>query len=179
MDLINGVSFEEYVASSAHLARGKTEEDVAEVLLLGVDEFLSTIQKWNDAFGELAHLNPSILTEFGEIFANPYVGRFSNTSSVCPKEQLLKKIPNAEAYADLFFQVTTAELVGVSIHEVLKANQLSLADWATLGLIYKADLGLSELDSSASNYIHESELLHERLMTLKNKWAAYYGYNLE
>lgn len=179
MNLINGVSFEEYVAASAHLARGKTEEDIAKVLTLDLDEFLNTIQEWNNAFGELALSNPNIMDEFGETFANPYVGRFSIESSTCPKERLLEIIPNPEAYANLFFQVTTAELVGVSIHEVLEVNQLSLGDWATLGLIYKADLGLSELNPSASNYINESELLHERLMAMKNKWATYYGYKFE
>ncbi len=81
MEKINGISFEDWAAASAHIAHGTPFEEVLKILGIEEPVWEDTNKKWGEKMADLGAKDMSIMVKYGEIFQNPKVGKFANTDS--------------------------------------------------------------------------------------------------
>ncbi|WP_128330104.1 hypothetical protein [Apibacter sp. HY039] len=175
METINGVSFEEYAAASAHLGQGMSEEQVIEILGLDKSVWEETLSQWNVRLGELMAENMEYTTRFGEIFANPKVGRFAETSTPSvDMESLLQIAPDYETYQDILWHQSVASQHGIDPVSVLESYGLDVGRWGSLNMHYMKD-GINSLDHSAPDFNERNEYYIALMDSLKAKWEKYYN----
>ncbi len=76
-----GIDFENWTAACAHLASGMSEEDVLNVLGVNMTQWQSLNKTWTDRLAELMNEDMEAATTYGNIFANPKVGKFSKVKT--------------------------------------------------------------------------------------------------
>ncbi len=81
MEKINGISFEDWAAASAHIAHGTPFEEVLKILGIEESVWEDTNKKWSEKMADLGAKDMSIMVKYGEIFQNPNVGKFANANS--------------------------------------------------------------------------------------------------
>ncbi len=107
----------------------------------------------------------SISDSYSKIFSNPKVGKFANINVVTSQEELLKKVPDYDAYQRIWTQLTKADLTK---EDVLADNNLNLQEWGALNIYYNEWVrkSLSEKgDPRAASYIYQ----------INNKWEEYWS----
>ncbi|MFV0475975.1 MAG: DUF6620 family protein [Pikeienuella sp.] len=121
---VNGVSFEEWTAGNARLADNRPLEEVLSIL--EIDE-----AQWNEA-GEtfmkvLSEGDPAFITRYGEIFADPAVGRFADRDD---NPKATGKLAAYEDYARVQAHLTVAAEAGVDPQQVLAEHDLSVYEFS-------------------------------------------------
>ncbi|MEM6629394.1 MAG: hypothetical protein AAF694_06955 [Bacteroidota bacterium] len=135
MDSINGIDFENWAAAAAHLAQGMTEDEICQILGIELPVWQDTNGQWAAKLGDLMAEDMSIATTYGNIFANPKVGKFGHAGSGTPTLQdLLQKVPDFEAYQKIFWQQSIAATHGIDAITVLEENGLNLQTWGQLNM---------------------------------------------
>lgn len=153
-DMINGVSFEEYVCASAHLTSGMQEDQVCNVLEMEKPELDKTLKKWNEKLSHFLSADPMNSQLFAEIFAKPYFGRFSKIKSEDSLlEQALKLVPVVEDYERIRTHITVANKYGFDSADILKLYKLNVGLWGVVNVHY----GAKYIDSIGDDYLAELE----------------------
>lgn len=175
MELINGVSFEEYVALSAHLAQGVSEDEVMSILEIDKPTLDNTMALWGDKLAVLMGEDMEYATKFGEIFANPKVGRFaSGSSSASSGEDLLQLVPTFEHYLDIFFHHAAATQLGIDPLDVFDIYHLNVGQWATIAMHYDKD-SIAKLDKDMPDYVEQFNKKKDLMEFYQEKWECYYA----
>lgn len=174
METINGVSFEEYAAASANIAQGMAEETVLEILGLEKPVFDETFEKWGVRLGELMTEDMKYAQIFGDIFANPKVGRFAEASTpVVEIEDLLKIVPNLDEYLDIFHQISVGNKYGVDPQTIIQSRGLDVGKWAQVGMHYGKEIN-ENLNDNNPNYVDFFQYFTNLEKEKEQKWEDYY-----
>lgn len=177
METINGVSFEEYAAACANMAQGISEDKVLEILGLEKPVWDDTLNQWNDKLGKMMSEDMEVAVKYGEIFANPKVGRFSNAElNVTDINDLLQLVPDYETYQKIFWQQAIASKYGIDPVSVLASNAIDLGQWGSLNMHYM-NSGLNSLDNEAPDYMEKYEYFMSLMKYWENYWEDFYKDN--
>ncbi len=170
---INGISFEDWAAGAAHLTHGMPEQEIADILGVELAVWHQTMELWSNKLGDLMAEDMSIATTYGEIFANPKVGKFADhNSSVTDLDTLLLTVPNYDTYQKIFWQQSVATEYGTEAQTVLEQNGLSLQSWAQLNMHYlKWHKAYLEYDKSNPD---KTLIRQKELVAIEQKWRAYW-----
>jgi len=123
---VNGITFEEWAAGNARLADNQPLDGVLETL--EVDE-----AQWNEANAAFTKAmqdgDPRSYTfqRYGEVFADPSVGRFEGKGG---QPRIEGKLATFEDYARVQAHLTAATEAGVDPQEVLKEHDLSVYEFS-------------------------------------------------
>lgn len=123
---VNGVTFEEWAAANARLANQQPLPDILKVL--NVDE--ATWTKTNAAFLKALQTgDPASYTfqRYGEVFANPAVGRFKGRND---QPQIKGKLATFEEYARVQADLTAGSEAGIDPQVILKAHDLTVYEFS-------------------------------------------------
>lgn len=112
METINGVTFEEWAAASANIANGMSGEEVCRILEIEIPVWEQTNKQWGE---KMTSLPMEQMMKYSEIFANPKVGRFATEGSTSSAEEVLKKVPNLDAYMKIQKHIQYAYEVGMDV----------------------------------------------------------------
>lgn len=174
METINGVSFEEYVALSSHIAQGVSENEVMQILGLDKATLDDTLAQWNDKLATLMEEDIQCAIKFGEIFANPKVGRFAeNIEGAMTDEDVLRLVPSFQHYLDIFFHAATASRYGINPTQVYEIYSLNVGQWAVVAQYYDKD-GLHNLDQNAPDYVERFNEIKYLMDEFQEKWEVCY-----
>jgi len=102
---INNVSFENWAAATAHITRGMSEEEAAKVLGVSLKDWEDASEKWSGKLAELMSEDINIANEYGNIFNNPNVGKFANSTKDVSIESVLKKVPTLDKHYEIFYHI--------------------------------------------------------------------------
>lgn len=179
MERINGVSFEEYVALSSHIAQGVSEDTVMQILGLDKVALDDTLTQWNDKLATLMEEDMQCAVKFGEIFANPKVGRFAeNTGGTITEEEILRLVPSFQHYLDIFFHAATATRYGINPTQVYEIYSLNVGQWAVVAQYYDKD-GLHNLDKEDPEYVEKFNEIKYLMDEFQEKWEVCYEKKME
>ncbi|MBV7483430.1 hypothetical protein [Bordetella sp. BOR01] len=123
---VNGITFEEWTAGNARLANKQPLDGVLDTLQ--VNE-----AKWNEAnaafMKALQEGDPRSYTfrRYGEVFANPAVGRFAGKND---SPQVRGKLATFEDYARVQAHLTVATEAGKDPQEVLEEHDLNVYEFS-------------------------------------------------
>lgn len=172
MGEINGVSFENWAAAAAHLAQGMNEEQVCDILGIEIPVWQDTNEQWMGKLGDLMAEDMSVATTYGDIFANPKVGKFAGESDATPSlEQVLQKAPDYDAYRKIFWQQSIAAEHGIDAVTVIEQYGLTLQNWGQLNMHYIK--WHNEFSEQGKGTPLEKER-YDYLMEVDNKWQSYW-----
>jgi len=168
---INGVSFEEYAAACGNLMQGMSEAEVLKILGLEKPVWDDTVKKWNVQLGELAVKDMAYMTRYGEIFANPKVGRFANAASPAADiTELLKIVPDLNAYLKIQIHQSVANTYGFDPVTILAEYGIDLGKWGALNMHYGKE------QNKLFENPHSSDF-NERLASysgMREHWTQYF-----
>jgi len=137
METINGIDFENWAAACGHITQGMSETEVCGILGVELPVWQETTEKWAAKLGDLMAEDMNIATQYGDIFANPNVGKFAGAASSTPSiEELLQKVPDNDAYQKIFYQQSIAAQHGIDAVTVIEENGLNLQTWGQLNMHY-------------------------------------------
>jgi hypothetical protein len=182
MDTINGIDFENWGAACAHIAQGMSETEVCEILGIELPVWQDTTEKWAAKLGDLMTEDMNIATQYGDIFANPKVGKFAGADSNIPSiDDLLQKVPDYDAYQKIFYEQSIAAQHGIDAVTVLEKNGLNLQTWGQLNMHYMKwrneymDSSLQETNSEEYNkrYAEMNAIINK----WENHWTEHYKEN--
>lgn len=177
MESINGVTFEDYAAACANLAHGMPEEKILDILGMEAPVWAETMDKWNARLSELFTEDMKYASLYGEIFANPKVGKFVNVEEGgVDLSALLTIVPNYEGYQKIYWQQTVASQYGIDPVTVLEENGLDIAEWGTLNMHYM-NFGLNSLDHTDPDYNGKFEYYRRLMDHWQAYWEQYYKEN--
>lgn len=177
MEKINGVNFEEYAAACGNMAQGMSEEQIIEILGLEKPIWDDTLNQWNNKLGELMSEDMNIAVKYGEIFANPKVGRFANANSPAAEiDDLLILVPDYESYQKIFSQQTVASKYGIDPISVLESNGLDIGKWGALNMYYM-NKGLVSVSADDPDYNSKYHYFTSLMQHWENYWEEYYKEN--
>lgn len=123
---VNGITFEEWAAANARLANNQPLDGVLETL--EVDE-----AKWNQANAAFTKAMQEgdprsyTFTRYGEVFANPAVGRFEGKDD---QPRIQGKLATFDDYARVQAHLTVAVEAGKDPQEVLKEHDLTVYEFS-------------------------------------------------
>jgi hypothetical protein len=123
---VNGVTFDEWAAGSARLANQQPLADVLKVLNIDEAHWNQTNQAFIDA---LKHGDPGsyMYIHYGEVFANPAVGRFKGRND---QPEIQGKLATFDDYARVQADLTVASEFGKDPQEVLKRHNLTVYEFS-------------------------------------------------
>lgn len=179
MESINGISFEDWAAACAHLANGTSQEEVLETLGIELPVWQQTNELWMGKLGDLMAEDMNIATTYGEIFANPKVGKFANAKMDNQQQertlqQLLDFVPDLDSYKKIFWQQSIASDYGIDSVTVIQDNGLNLQEWGQINMYFinwfNDYLNSTLLNSNPDEYKARFELSTE----IDNKWENYW-----
>jgi hypothetical protein len=123
---VNGITFEEWAAGNARLANNQPMADMLKVL--GVDE-----KTWNathEAFlEELRKGDPAgyMYQRYGEIFADPAVGRFKTAADT---PDIRGKLATFEDYARVQAHLSVGSRAGDDPEKILREHDLTVYEFS-------------------------------------------------
>lgn len=123
---VNRITFEEWAAGNARLSNDQAMADMLKVL--GVDE--KTWNATNDAFlEELRKGDPAgyMYQRYGEIFANPAVGRFKTATDT---PAIKGKLATFEDYARVQAHLSVGSRAGDDPDKILKEHDLTVYEFS-------------------------------------------------
>jgi len=175
MDTINGIDFENWAAACGNLAQGMPEEEICNILGIELPVWQETTEKWAAKLGDLMAEDMNVATTYGEIFANPKVGKFASVASNVPTlDDVLKIAPDFESYQKIFWQQSKASEVGIDAVSVLEENGLTLQTWGQLNMHYmnwRNDYMASDLhDTNPVEY----KKRYDFIRTVDEKWQSHW-----
>lgn len=177
MEKINGVSFEEYAAACGNMAQGMSEEQVLEVLGMEKPVWDDTLNQWNNKLGELMGQDMNLMVTYGEIFANPKVGRFATANSAAADiSELLALVPDYEVYQKIQSQQTVASKYGIDAVSVLESNGLDIGKWGALNMHY-LNKGMNSVNPDDPDYSSKYNYFMSLMEYWENYWEEYYKEN--
>ncbi len=165
MDTINGVSFEEFAAASANLAHGMPEQQVLAILGLEAPVWAQTLEQWTQRLQQMMLEDIQAAARYGEIFANPRVGRFADVAGgfdPASSDDWEAAVPDIETYARIFCHQSVATEHGVDAQAVLAEYGLTLASWAAASMHYQNEV----LDAAEETY--------QGYIDAMDEWDAHY-----
>lgn len=170
MESINGITFEDWAAACGNLAQGMSEEQILQTLGMEKPVWDDTNTKWADKLGDLMAENMNIATRYGEIFANPKVGKFAyvETQAVAI-EELLKIVPDHNTYQKIFWHQSIASQHGVDPGAIIESYGLDIGKWGSLNMHYMND-GINSLDRHDPDF---NEKFNE-VRGIMDKWRTYW-----
>ncbi len=177
METINGVTFEDYAAACGNLAQGMDEAQLLQILEIEKPVWDETMEAWNQRLGELMTADMEYATKYGEIFANPRVGRFANGDSPASNSaDLLHLAPNYEAYQKIFWHQSVASNYGIDPVTVIESYGINIGQWGALNMHYmnyQNDL----LDINRPDYNEKFQYFHQLQESLRLHFEEYYKDN--
>ncbi|MDH6308656.1 triacylglycerol lipase [Dysgonomonas sp. PFB1-18] len=177
METINGVNFEDYAAACANLAQGMSEERVMEILELEKPVWDDTMNRWNERLGQLMTEDMDVATKYGEIFANPKVGRFKDVvSNTVGIQELLPIVPDYETYQKIFWQQSTAAQYGVDPVSVLESYGIDIGKWGVLNMHYMGQ-GINSIADDDPHYNDKYNYFLSVMNYWENYWEEHYKEN--
>ena len=176
MDTINGIDFENWAAACAHLAQGTSEDDVCKTLGIEMPVWQDTNEKWAAKLGDMMAQDMNVATQYGDIFANPKIGKFANSESNIPTiDELLQQVPDTDAYKKIFWQQSIAAQHGIDPVSVLEDNGLNLQTWGQLNMHYikhnNAYMNSELSDTNPDEYNRR----YQETMAIDNKWQNHWN----
>lgn len=164
---VEGIDFQNWAAGAAHIAGGVSPEDVAKTLGVSVSTWQKANLQWSKKLGQLMEKDLSVGQEYTDIFSNPKVGKFANSTAVSSEAELLRKVPSYDDFVKVMVQLTESGLPG---EEVLKENGLTMQEWASLGNYYT-----KWRNNYLSGHGEENNKRIEELKTMYNRWTIYWS----
>lgn len=177
MELINGVSFEEYAAACGNLTQGMPETEICRILGIEKPVWDDTMEKWNARLGDIIAADMNMATRYGELFANPKAGRFAAaTTPAIDIDSLLKIVPDYDTYQKIFWHQSVASKNGIDPVSVLDEYGLDLGKWGALNMHY---MGLQNrlLDHNSPDYQQQYSYVTETMKKYEQHFEAYYKDN--
>lgn len=167
MKLINGISFQNWVAACAHFNEGLTEKEVVTILEIELPVWHDTHEKWQRFYDNQVQHNWSMYHQFTAIYQNPKVGKFANTNAVNKG----KKIDfNVSLYHKILWHQCIAAEVGIDTESVLKTYNLNLREWVALTTQFsKIALQLSKHSQSEKH-----TKFYKAVDIANQKWQQYW-----
>lgn len=139
METINGISFEDWAAACGNLSQGMPEQKIIEILGIEKPVWDDTMDKWSKKLGELMAADMNLAKRYGDIFGNPKIGKFADGKSVAADiNDLLKIVPDYDAYQKIFWHQSKASEHGVDPITVIEEYGLDIGKWSQLGMHYSA-----------------------------------------
>lgn len=135
MDAISGIDFENWAAACAHQAGGMSEEDICKTLGIELPVWQDTTEKWAAKLGDLMAEDMQVATTYGNIFANPKVGKFANEISA-NEVDVTSIVPDVLTYKKIFWQQSIGAENGIDAVSILEENGLNLQQWGTINMKY-------------------------------------------
>ncbi len=174
MELINGVSFEEYAAACGNLAQGMPESEICRVLGIEKPVWDETLDKWNDRLGDIIAADMNMATKYGELFANPKAGRFAGVEGPAVDiNELLKVVPDFDAYQKIFWHQSVASKYGVDPVSVIEEYGLDIGKWGALNMHYIA-VQNQLLDHTHPDYERQFRYFTDIMQKHEQHFEAYY-----
>ena len=173
METINGVSFEEYAAACGNLAQGMPEATLLQILQLEKPVWDETVDQWNVRLGELMTEDMNYATKYGELFANPKVGRFAGETTASNAGDLLHLAPDYDAYQKIFWHQSVAASHGVDPVTVLESYGIDLGKWGALNMHYM-NYQNNLLDHTQPDYAEKFQYFQQIQDKWSNHFEAYY-----
>jgi len=177
MGEINGITFENWAAACAHLAQGTPENEVIQVLGLEMPVWQDTNEQWGKKLGDLMAEDMNVATVYGEIFANPKVGKFaSNDAVVKSGNDVLEIVPDWDTYQKIFFHMSVASEHGLDGAVILEEYGLDLGKWGAVGMEYM-NKGINSVDSNAPDANEKFQYFSGIVQKWENHWKDFYKDN--
>ncbi len=176
MEEINGVNFEDWAAAMAHIAQGMSEAEVCDILEIESPIWQDTNEKWMAKLGDLMAEDMNVATQYGDIFANPKVGRFATVTSspTTSMEDLLQIVPDFDSYQKIFWQQSIASDHGIDSVTVLEQNGLDLQMWGQLNMHFM-NWNNEFLNSNLSETNpQEYKQRFDEVNAIQNKWENHW-----
>ncbi len=175
METINGITFEDWAAACGNLTQGMSEEQIMQILGIEKPVWDETNTQWAEKLGDLMTEDMSIATTYGEIFANPKVGKFANAQTpVEDIKTLLIIVPNYEEYQKIFWHQSIAAEHGIDAVSILESYGLDVGKWGALNMHYMND-GLNALDPNDPNYSEKFQEVRSIMDKWSNHWTKHYA----
>jgi hypothetical protein len=123
---VNGISFDEWAAGNARLANQQPMADILKVLNVNEARWNQANQAFLDA---LKHGDPAsyTFTRYGEVFANPAVGRFKGRND---QPEIEAKLATFDDYASVQADLSVSSEFGKDPQAVLKAHNLTVYEFS-------------------------------------------------
>lgn len=123
---VNGITFEEWAAGNARLANNQPMADMLKVL--GVDEttWNATNETFLDALKKGDPAGP-IYRRYGEIFADPAVGRFKTAANT---PAIAGKLATFEDYANVQAHLSVGSRAGEDPQKILGEHNLTVYEFS-------------------------------------------------
>jgi hypothetical protein len=163
---VNGVSFEEWAAANARLSNNEALPDILAVL--GLDE-----ARWNEtnaAFMKaLSTGDPAgpVFARYGEVFANPAVGRFKGRDD---GPEIQAKLATFEDYARVQAHLNVATAAGLDPQDVLREHDLTVYEYSQ-----EAGNWVRQFAAAANKGTQEVERLNRIRENFEAEYRARYG----
>lgn len=175
METINGISFEDWAAASAHISQGMALEEALKVLEIEEAVWVDTNGKWGAKLGELMVQDMNFSKKYSDIFTNPKVGKFAHAKSdILGIDDLMKIVPNLDTYQKIFWHQSLASQHGVDPSSILESYGLDLGKWGTVSGHYSTK-GINALDFDAPDYNDQFHYYSDMIDNWKNHWTEYYN----
>ena len=146
METINGIGFEDWAAACGQISQGMSEERVCEILATEKPLWKEAMELWSDKLGDMMAEDMEIATQYGNIFANPNVGKFATTGEVEAIDDLLAIAPDLASYYKIFWHQSVAAKYGIDSLTVLEEYGLTIGQFGQLNMHYIA---------RQNEYLHE------------------------
>lgn len=123
---VNGVTFEEWAAGNARLSNQQPLADILKVLNVDEAHWNQTNAAFLDA---LKHGDPAsyMYIHYGEVFANPAVGRFKGRND---QPEIEAKLATFDDYARVQADLTVSAEFGKDPQDVLKQHNLTVYEFS-------------------------------------------------
>ena len=175
MESINGITFENWAAACGNLAQGMPETQMLEVLGIEKPIWDDTNEKWTNQLGDLMTADINFANKYGEIFAQPKVGKFASADTPASGiEALLQIVPDFDSYQKIFWQQSVASKHGVDPTSVIEAYGLDIGKWGTLNMHYM-NQGFNGLDPEDPDYNEKSTEIRRIMTKWENHWKEHYA----
>lgn len=174
MEKINGISFEDWAAACAHLAQGMPEDKVIAILGIETPVWQDTNEQWGNKLGDLMVADISVATKYGNIFANPKIGKFGEgNTAVKGSDELLKLVPNWEAFQKIHTQISEAAQHGIDTFTVLEENGLDIGKWGSVSMKYM-NQGLNSITDNDPDTKEKFDYYSGIIRKWQNHWKEHY-----
>ncbi len=131
MEVINGISFENWAAASAHIAQGMDINKVCNILGVELPVWEEANKKWGDELGRIMSEDMEVAMKYGQIFTNPKVGKFAEVDATSSIEDLLKKVPDYDTYSRIFWHQSIGSDHGIDPATILEEDyEMTLTEWS-------------------------------------------------
>lgn len=173
MEKINGVSFEDWAAACAHLAQGMPEAEVIKVLGLELPVWQDTSEQWTNKLGDLMAEDMTVATKYGEIFADPKVGKFAKGSKSSSADEVAETVHDWETYQKIFFHQSVAAEHGIDPVSVLEEYNLDLGKWGAVNMKYM-NQGVNSIKHTDPDYKEKFDYFTGIMKKWENHWRDFY-----